>query len=483
MKKSSVILIFLLVLLPIIVALENPLEISIQNTDNLIVAGTESIFNLNIKNNGIRDQTLTITPDKLGVFPLSEIFDYILIEPSQVTIKSHQEKTIEIRVKTLPNLPKEGRYENTITIKSITDETLQSELQLSMGIIPPEKSVNIQMDIESQIIPGKPTPYQLILKNRGNIELTNLDVKIKSDFYTEEFKVDILGKDSTLIKDLILTANPTSQEGESNLNIEVLQENLQKGSLLKQLTLTLNPDIQEERIVNKQFLATTIKIIKRNQGNSEVFKKIKYPVGSGNKLFTSTIPQAKLVEEYGREYYIWEFTLQPDNQFEVQIKNDYRVIFVIILFILFSTGLYAYFRNRSVLINKRVFRIKSDKEGVSQLKILLHLKNRTLKEIHHLKVKDFLPSSVKLHDDFGTLKPSKIEQNEKGVRLTWEVLTLEPGEERIIPYKVDTKLHSLGKLLLPNAVVQFREKNNKETENSSNKLTIYAPKDEQHLAE
>src|SRR3989338_2260768 len=295
MKKSSVILIFLLVLLPIIVALENPLEISIQNTDNLIVAGTESIFNLNIKNNGIRDQTLTITPDKLGVFPLSEIFDYILIEPSQVTIKSHQEKTIEIRV------------------KSITDETLQSELQLSMGIIPPEKSVNIQMDIESQIIPGKPTPYQLILKNRGNVELTDLDVKIKSDFYSEEFKVDILGKDSTLIKDLILTANPTSQEGESNLNIEVLQENLQKGSLLKQLTLTLNPDIQEERIVNKQFLATTIKIIKRNQGNSEVFKKIKYPVGSGNKLFTSTIPQAKLVEEYGREYYIWEFTLQPDN--------------------------------------------------------------------------------------------------------------------------------------------------------------------------
>jgi len=478
MKKLTIIItLFLLILFTFNVnSIENTIEITSENENPFVVTGSETIVKLTIKNNGIRDQILSITPDKFDKFPFSEVFDYIITEPNQIKIKSHKEKLVKIRIRTREDIQKQGRYYNNINIKSLTENTINLQHTISISLITPENIISIEPENKPQLIPGKVSQYQLVLKNNANRDLNNLKIQLESIPYTGEFDIELIGANSKYIADLNIKTKSSSKEGDHDITIKVFERGQLRGSKTNKITLTSNPDIEEQRQINKNFLSTNIKIIKNNIGNEQITKKVKYPITKFQRIFTSTTPEAIILNENENKYYFWSFTLEPDQEYIIEINTDYKVLFVIALLIIFVIGLLSYFKTKNINITKKVFRIKSDKEGISDLKILLHIKNRTMQDIHHIKILDFIPSSAKLSEDFGTLNPGKTEKNDQGIRLTWDILTLEPGEERIISYKIHSKIHISGKMTLPQAIVKYRKKNKKHTQILSNKLTIYAPK-------
>ena len=89
------------------------------------------------------------------------------------------------------------------------------------------------------------------------------------------------------------------------------------------------------------------------------------------------------------------------------------------------------------------------------MKVLLHLKNKSLKEIYNIKILDFLPRYLHGNIEYGTLKPANVQEGNSGRRVVWEIPKIDPDEERIVSYKVKSKLKLVGKQELSQAAVQY----------------------------
>lgn len=126
------------------------------------------------------------------------------------------------------------------------------------------------------------------------------------------------------------------------------------------------------------------------------------------------------------------------------------------------------------MIKKETKIMNVDNQGISDVKVLLHLKNRTNKSVEDVKLVDRIPQMGMLDTEFsvGTLHPSKVIKHEhKGTIIRWDISTLEPFEERIISYTLQSKLKIIGGFSLPQAVVKFKGKGESVKRTLSNKIT------------
>ncbi len=102
---------------------------------------------------------------------------------------------------------------------------------------------------------------------------------------------------------------------------------------------------------------------------------------------------------------------------------------------------------------RKSFRIvRTQEDGITDLKVKLDVKNRSNKELTEVEVMDMIPPIAELVREFdvGTLAPEKIVKNEKkGTVLKWIIDVLEPNEQRVITYKITTKFSIIGGLSLP----------------------------------
>ena len=129
----------------------------------------------------------------------------------------------------------------------------------------------------------------------------------------------------------------------------------------------------------------------------------------------------------------------------------------------------SYFLFRTQVVLKKSARILSTKEGgISELKVIIHARNRSSKKVRNVRIIDLIPSLAELvkHFDVGTLEPYKVVLHDaKGTIVKWKIDELEPGEERLIYYKVKNKLSVLSGISLPAVVAKFETA--PETERSS----------------
>jgi hypothetical protein len=146
------------------------------------------------------------------------------------------------------------------------------------------------------------------------------------------------------------------------------------------------------------------------------------------------------------------------------------VLLVIILLIA------SYFFFRSELVVKKVGTTISMKEGgKSEIKILIYVKNRSKNLVQNLNIVDRVPhlSEVSSEQALGTLAPTKIlKHDKKGTLIKWDIETIESKEERILSYKIITKLSILGNFNLPPTIVKFKTKRGTEKIISSNKTIV-----------
>ena len=110
-----------------------------------------------------------------------------------------------------------------------------------------------------------------------------------------------------------------------------------------------------------------------------------------------------------------------------------------------------------------------------ELKILLHVKNRSNGTIDEINITDTIPHIGEMDKEIqiGTIKPTGIAKHKTGTIVKWNIVSLERFEERIITYRIRTKLSVLGGIVLPTARVKFKEKG-REMVVRSNKLRLKA---------
>ena len=170
----------------------------------------------------------------------------------------------------------------------------------------------------------------------------------------------------------------------------------------------------------------------------------------------TTQPRAETVKENSNYYLLWDVKLNSGKSFEVYTYENYRSIPVIILLAIAVLILYFLFRS-PIIVRKSIANIGLTDGGISEAKVVIRVKNRSSKPIASIEVMDNLPHIAHVEKDLsiGSMQPHAILKHpKKGLMIKWTVETLEPGDERVLSYRMKSRLSILGEFNLPAATAR-----------------------------
>lgn len=431
----------------------NQFTVKVREVASEVEPGGEAIFDLIITNNQVTEDAVSIRYDELKVFPFSDFAGVITTTPSELKLGAKETGTIRVKMRILDTAQENAYHEFELRAQSSTSKDSKVIVPIKIFVISSKGIISIEPKIPDNIVPGRSTPFKVSLRNKGNALLDDLQVYVTSELFSDSRIVTI---EPGEVKEMDFAFNipPGTKADEYSLNIRAYIEQRLKGEFIGQFTVIENPFVNEQKEVVKGFLTQTLKITDTNIGNQAIERKVIIPLSLWQRIFTSSDP--KPVVEDGK--LTWSFLLEPGKEQVINIRTDYRIPAVIILIIAAFIGVVIYMLSKGVTIKKRIFKVKTDEEEEeAELKILLHVRNKKDHEIKDVRVIDIIPNMVIPTKEFGTLKPTRVQKGNAGIRLIWEIPSLESGEERIISYKVRTKLQVFGKLELPHSSVQYTD--------------------------
>ena len=320
-------------------------------------------------------------------------------------------------------------------------------------------SVSLGVDIPDNIDPKKSVDLNLILVNKNPLNIDELVISIRSELYNMDRVIPLasLQKKKEVFK---INYDPNTPPQDDIITVKLKVGDVDFTPVSKQISIISFKDLGEDKSLSKSFLKRKEEYTFTNDGNIKDTKEVKIETSLFMLPFTKTIPRAEVVKDKDGRFFKWNLELSPKETSNVVVIKNYRPFFYILILIILGVILYYLFRN-PVVIRKETKILKIEDEGISLLKVLLHIKNRSNKPIDDVKLIDRVPHIVALEKEFsvGTLQPDKIIKHEhKGTIIKWNISVLEPFEERIISYNIKSRLKIIGGLTLPSSVLKFKGK-------------------------
>lgn len=174
-------------------------------------------------------------------------------------------------------------------------------------------------------------------------------------------------------------------------------------------------------------------------------------------LFLSSEPRYTAVQEYGdSNQIVWSYTLEPGESMTLSYAVSYYSLIIAALLLFAAAGLFGYYYTSRFRIAKTITPSKSDKKN---LKVEVHIKNKTSRTQKSIRVEDYLPVPFELVKNFDTIEPDSITKHGNYIKLVWKFPELAPKDERVLSYHTHSNLKVVGTVSLPQAaLIQRRGK-------------------------
>ena len=436
---------------------------SISPEQKSIKTNESAVFKLTVNHNDKEDRTFE-------VFSSDVIWD---VRSKDILRVSPSGLSTDLHVKPLNLNP--GVYGVPIVVKLFgTNELLKKVVILEIKSANEKEgsylpAVSGVLSLSKSIDPREEVVIDLSLENKNIKNIPSLDVKLRSRIINVDSKTSLgsLEKKKLTFKVQLDKTTPP-QRDQLKATLFAFDEDRKKDYQFDLLpsdyeVIVYGTELAEDIKIKKQFLKTTKEIVLSNPGNVPLTKEYKINKKGVSSFFTSFDPKPKLFNEF----YVWTVQLSVGESLNITQTTNYWSLFVLVVLILLAV--LSYFLFRSPIVVSKSARIISTKEGgISELKVILHIRNRSGKKVRNVRVIDLIPNLAELvkHFDVGSLEPYKVVLHDaKGTIVKWKVDEVEPGEERLIYYKVKNKLSVLSGISLPAAVVKFETA--PETERSS----------------
>ncbi|MCX6748390.1 MAG: hypothetical protein NT076_02195 [Candidatus Pacearchaeota archaeon] len=446
MKKSLVMLVLLLALLPLISA-----ELKIEKeavVDSFIVELNQpAIFNFKLTNLG--------NSDNFNIYSLVGVD----IKPNETfNIKEGETKELQVSL-----WPSEALLDAPQTLNFAYKIKSQSGIQqdiLTMRIVTLDQAV----DINSYNIEFDSDSATVYVKNMIGYKFDEVKASFHSAFFDFE-KTFSLDKYEKKEFPVVLNKEETRKlmAGSYTItsNVEIQGMSFKKENTFK---FTEKSEITSQESTSG-FIIRKTSVTKTNNGNLPVIVQVKLKKNIISRLLTSFNTQPSIVDRTGfTVYYLFQKELKPSEVYNVTVRTNFLYPLIVIIALIIIVYLVKMSSSSSLELNKRSAYVKT-KGGEFALKITLQVKAR--KYVENINLVDRLPSISKLYEKFPGLPPDKIDL--KNNRLEWNISNLQPGEQRIFSYIVYSKIAPLGKFELPQALAVY-ERAGKPTETLSNKV-------------
>ncbi len=339
-------------------------------------------------------------------------------------------------------------------------------------------NIGISVDFPKEVDPRDQDDLNIVLKNYNIKNISNLEVHIESNTING-YQLTSLGPEEEKTLTFETNLDPLHPPEKDVLRIKA-----NTGPYV------FNADRFEFEIIDytakfdkKEELVTTLfkkekQMTFKNIGNTKKTETIRAVAPLWKFVFLSARPRDySVVRDEGIRYYSWDLTLEPTEEVTIRVIHNYRMI--LYLLIIIAGCIVAYYMFRSpVQITKMAKNIELHKGVISEVKVMLNVKNISNQPLSHIKVLDKVPNMANINQDFdiGTVRPSKIMKHEsQGYTVVrWDFDELDPQEDRLITYRMKSKLSIFGNFELPRAKVIYKTKTNKKRVVRSNKLVIRA---------
>lgn len=451
MKK---ILLLAVLLLSVSVAYAN--ELSVSTTKNQISPYGTAEFLLTVENGMSKKDTYTISADdiwwSLTTDPLK---DYTV----GFEIPAKSTATTRLFMKPREEIPF-GSYNVEIIL---TSQATKQELKEVVEISVREDLMDSPIDVEAALVlpeyldPRRTSSVKVQLTNNYRNSIEGLVVNIKSKFFDKTAVIN-LGPTQSKAIDFPVTLNEKLQPQTDTITAELIYNDEIVKTIKKEYKISPYAGFEVSTVTEDRFMGSLTTYTFINDGNAELTDEIMIETGFFRRVFTSTNPDTESISKNGVYYLVREITLLPGESYVVNEKVDYKPILYLIILIIAAVILYYVFR-APVIVAKEASDIIIDEGGINSVKVVVRLKNRSNRSISHIKIIDRIPRIAAVEKQSSeTLQPSKIYPYADGTAINWIIPKLDPGEVRIITYKIKTKLGVVGELRLKPVIVQYGRK-------------------------
>lgn len=365
-----------------------------------------------------------------------------------------------------------GRHDIEILLTSKeTNKTLKETISVNVrqDLIKWPTDVSMSVDVPPFMDPRRVSVVKVILKNNNPLHVSNLTIRLKSSLFEKEAEIELLSKQEKTV-DFSITFNASMPPQKDKLSVTLLFN----GSVVKQISkdYEVKPfsGFRIESSESKKFLKRTKVITYTNDGTAVQRETIFIEASLSKKIFTSTNPKLDFTKIDGIYYYTGEIELQPGQAAKVTITTNYRpllylgIIIVMLILIYFAT-------RAPVIVRKEARDIEVVEGGISKIKLIIKVRNRSRNTIRNLRLIDRIPIIAHfIKEGAETLKPEKVFSYAGGTAVRYNIKSIEPEEVIIITYEIKTKLGVVGNLRLKPAIVEYDER-----KSYSNAVDVYVP--------
>lgn len=430
-----------------------------SDSSNKIYKDEVAEFKISIYNSGSQD-------DRYLIYSLDPSWRFYS-DSQTISVPAKTRREFTVYADPTSVITKSGLYSVNLDVKStVYDDIVSSSEDVS---IKPEAyrefqpSVSVFANVnENGIIDSREDiDVKIRLVNRNALDIPKLTMFVESELFEDTFSVAI-GPNSEIHKILTFNIDEFTEPQSGIMTVKAVYD----GKIITDKRIEY--EVQENKAFfgrkvseDKSFLFTKYAVELENNGNVPSVEKFSYDISAFGNLFTETDPEAEFVSGPDGSYLEFEVELDPSESTVVHITTNYKSTFMTVVAILgvlvLVVSLYYLLRS-PVLVTKKATVVAQSECGTSEIKILLNIRNRTNKILENISVVDRIPDITEIEKEFsmGTLRPTKIVRNSrKGTLIRWDFPAIEGFEERLITYRIHSKLGILGNFVLPPTIVRY----------------------------
>lgn len=452
MKKLLLLTIFLLAAITIGSVYAIPFTYEYKSVTEDIWNNESAYYDLTITNNNDY-------PDKFQIYTISSFWD---ASPTLIEIASLSSQVISLEIAPLDS-KLYGPQLVPITIKSVSDGYFKTEnfyLYVKPSSYTPQEYItNVAMEVRlpEETDPRDPMSLEVYIRNRNPSNLDDLRIVVESELFNKEYLTSLSSLEEKTNQILFADLNPLQKPGTYDVSVKLLYKNDTVSQSTKQVLIKEYSDIQIEQTATRKIFSKTEKISLYNDGNNDALKLIKLKKNFFEKIFTTGSAKYVPLTENGISYITWNVPLKPRESYTITVKTDYTLLALFVILVIVIIISYYIFRSPVILFKNAKITSMSE-EGVSDIKVKLHIKNRSGRTLKNIKIIDKYPKLVILQEEssLGNIKPTKMLSADKSNNLLmWNLDVLEPFEERLMVYRLKSELNIVGNISLPAAKIKF----------------------------
>jgi hypothetical protein len=449
-------------------------DIEIVSIKDRIIVDEEAEFDVTIHNSGDTEEEYMI---KKAGYPFWDMFTKPLISPITLIVPPHSSKSLKFFVKPLYISSVDTFTLNVGIVKQSTNE--EKKVPITIGIKSTEPLIGgyiptvlgIVSVTPEKIDPRDEFKIRIALNNQNVINYSNLTVKIEGNLVNDVLYVPLGPKEDKNIDIKKKLSDDLPPQKDSVVVTVLFDDRVIVNPTRTQFEFT--DYFTEEKIPKESSFLKITKGLKVHSNNKEYKGTIKIETSTFSNLFTSTTPKSEIVKQGDKKLLVFEVVLDENGYMEVYSLENYRPLVVIIIVAILTVILYFMFRS-PLVVTKSTVSVGMSEGGVSGAKVVVRVKNRSKNRIDDIEATDYVPHIAHVEKDvsIGSMQPHAVLKHpKKGVMIRWKIEAIEPGDERVLSYKMKSRLAILGEFNLPSASARAKV-GRKLIISNSNRVTV-----------